>query len=315
MEHPVWQIAAGAPDRLYSDCFLEYGVALLGPGDAGAWSRSPRKPIDRFVDSFAGNAKEGDPIVLRLGKNKVIAVAIIASEYQYLEQFDDVNGWDLQHARRVRWMRLEREHVFSSYVFGANPSRFSRTWNREVIALAQTVINSEPSNWKTAPLPPLPEPEPRLSDPPSAVAPIVADALALFPQFWDKARYGFIPSEDELIAHFAVPFLRALGWPKELVAVKWRGADIVLFNKLPRNRENIALIIEAKRLDTAAESAFEQAKRYARKFETECNLLVTDGIRYRLFAFEKRPIAYANLWRLKARAQNLFDKLIFRVQR
>ena len=33
----VWQVAAGPWDRDYTDVFLRYGVALIGPGDPGPW--------------------------------------------------------------------------------------------------------------------------------------------------------------------------------------------------------------------------------------------------------------------------------------
>lgn len=42
-------------------------------------------------------------IMLREGAARIISIGLVASDYQYLPQFDDVNGWDLQHGRRVRW--------------------------------------------------------------------------------------------------------------------------------------------------------------------------------------------------------------------
>ncbi len=114
-----------------------------------------------------------------------------------------------------------------------------------------------------------------------------------------------------MIAHLVVPLLKSLGWTTEYVAIKWKNADIVLFRKLPRIPENIVLIIEAKGIDTAAESAFGQARVYANRLKVSCDLLVTDGIRYRLFDNEGNRIAYANLIRLKKPSPKLFEKLMF----
>jgi hypothetical protein len=61
-----------------------------------------------------------------------------------------VNGWDLQHARRVRWCKLTQEHTFTPPVFGANPTRCSRTWNEEVLDYADRFLNSPPTHWQTS---------------------------------------------------------------------------------------------------------------------------------------------------------------------
>jgi hypothetical protein len=45
--------------------------------------------------------------------------------------------------------------------------------------------------------------------------------------------------------------------------------------------------------------------------QTDCNLLVTDGYRYRLYAGgpDGGPLGYANLLRLKRSAAALFERL------
>ena len=75
----------------------------------------------------------------------------MAGDYLYVNAFDDVNGWDLQHARRVRWCRLPAEHAFGGAAFGANPPRCSRVWNEEVLDFAEGFVKSPPTHWKTAP--------------------------------------------------------------------------------------------------------------------------------------------------------------------
>ncbi len=99
----------GCPaSRSYADVFLKHGVALIGPGDAGPWKaeRSDDEFEGSFVRRFASEMQAGDALLLRTGIASISAVGIVAGDYLYLNAFDDVNGWDLQHARRVRWGKL-----------------------------------------------------------------------------------------------------------------------------------------------------------------------------------------------------------------
>jgi hypothetical protein len=309
----VWQLAAGQASRPYADVFLKYGVGLIGPGDAGPWK--PERDDDEFeggfVRRFASEVQVGDVFLLRTGISRICAVGIVASEYMYLNQFDDVNGWDLQHARRVRWYKLPQEHTFTTPVFGANPTRCSRTVNEEVMDYADRFLNSPPTNWQTAALPELPAEEPPLEDVPTALQGLVAAAHDLVPLLWDRQAFGEHPSEDELIAHFVVPFLRALGWPPERIAVKWRRIDVAVFRALPRTPENCHLVIEAKRLGAGVEGALEQAKGYVEALGTPRDVVVTDGVRYRMYSCRSdfEPVAYANLGRLKKSAADLFARM------
>ena len=111
----VWQISGGPASRAYADVFLKHGVALIGPGDAGPWT--PERDDDEFeggfVRRFASEVAAGDVFLLRTGIATIAAVGLVAGDYLYVNAFDDVNGWDLQHARRVRWCRLPAEHAFA----------------------------------------------------------------------------------------------------------------------------------------------------------------------------------------------------------
>lgn len=307
----VWQIAGGPSNRDYSDVFLKHGLALIGPGDTGSWNpeRGDSDFEGGFVRRFASEVRIGDVFLLRTGIANIQALGIVASDYLYLEQFDDVNGWGLQHARRVRWFSVKRE--WREPVFGANPTRISRTSNAEVNDFALSCLRSEPSEWRVAPLPALPTPLPALVDVPPELADLVAGALDLSPVYRDAQRFGISPSEDELIAHFVVPFFKALGWPTVLIGVKWEKVDIVLFSRLPRSRETVKFIVEAKRLGAGIEGALEQAKSYVNALGVRSDVVVTDGIRYRLYSAQKdfAPVHYASLALLKEPAIGLFNAL------
>lgn len=309
----VWQLAGGPPTRPYADVFLRYGVGLIGPGDAGIWK--PERDDDEFeggfVRRFANEMQTGDVVLLRTGITTIAAVGLVASDYMYLNQFDDVNGWDLQHARRIRWCRLPQEYTFGTQVFGANPTRCSRTWNEEVKDYAERFLNSPPTHWQDASLPELPDEESSMDMVSPSIESIVAEAQDLAGLYWDRQKFGEHPTEDELVAHFVVPFLRCLGWPPECIAVKWRRIDVAVFTSLPRVPKNCRLVIEAKRLGAGVEGALEQAKGYVESLGVSRDVVVTDGIRYRMYSCENgfAPVAYANLIRLKRSAVELFDRL------
>jgi hypothetical protein len=304
----VWQIAGGPVSRSYAEEFLKYGVGLIGPGDAGKWA--PDRPNEDYgggsVRQFARDVRVGDTFLLRSGNSCILAVGVVASEYLYLTEFDDVNGWDLQHGRRVRWFRLPVPHDFGGPVFGASPARFREVSHPEVTDLARRLLASPPTDWQHHPLPPFPPEEAALLDIPADLADIIADALDFAGQ-----SFGDRVSEDEILAHLAVPFFRALGWPPELIAVKWRYIDVALFDRLPRIPENCRLIVEAKYPGAGIEGALGQAQGYARTLNIPRDILVTDGFRYRLYSSERdyEPAAYANLLRLKQSAAALFARL------
>lgn len=314
MSPAVWQIAGGPAARSYVDVFLRHGVGLIGPGDGGPWS--PERyahdfALSGFLHRFAEEAREGDIVLLRTGRSRVEAVGIIAGAYLYLEVFGDVNGWDLQHARRIRWSRLASPQDFESPVFGANPTRFSRVRNPQAVDFARRFVASPPFGWQEAPLPPLPDDAPALESPPSEIAALVAQARDLAGLYWDRARFGDHPSEGELVAHFTVPLLAALGWRPEQIGIEWRKIDVALFDRLPRAPEHCRFVIEAKRFGAGVEGALEQAMGYVAELGRPVDVVVTDGIRYRLYAAQNgyEPVAYANLARLKVPATELFDRL------
>jgi hypothetical protein len=305
----VWQVSSAPANRNYANVFLRYGVALIAPGDTGAWSPA-RSHIfeDDVVQRFAEDAQVGDILLLRNSTSSIHAVGLIASEYLYLPQFDDVNGLDLQHARRVRWFELPSVYDFGEPVFGAISQRFSRVNRDDMIEYAQNFVNSPPDHWKSAPLPTLPDEQPLMEHIPENLQGLVAQVQDLASLYLDEVHFGDLPAEDELLAHYIIPLLSALGWSVEQIGIKWRYVDVSTFRALPRTPENIQFIIEAKRLGVGAEGALKQALKYIETLGIQCDVIVTDGIRYRLFSAKNgfKPTAYANLARLKQTANELF---------
>ena len=309
----VWQVSAGPSDRSYADQFLKYGVALIAPGDAGEWhpGRLDQEFEGGFVRRFATELHVRDVLLLRSGLSTIRAVGLVASGYEYLPQFDDVNGSDLQHARRVRWYPLPEPYDFGEPVFGASPPRVSRVQSEAVVCYAHRFVRSPPTDWQGRALPSLPVEEASLLTPPPELQQIVAQVQDLSALHWDANGFGERPMEDELVAHYVVPFLRALGWPVEKIAVKWRRIDVSVFSELPRIPQHCRYLIEAKRLGTGVEGALSQAIGYVSALGVSCDVVVTDGIRYRMYeaSDDFAPVAYANLARLKQSSVKLFDRM------
>ena len=312
-EQAIWQVAAGTSDRSYADQFLSHGIALIGPGDPGPWrpGRSDEEFGGGFVRRFAAELREGDVLLLRTGLSTIRAVGLVASEYRYLPQFDDVNGWDLQHGRRVRWCPLPEPHDFGGWVFGSNPPRLSRIQLPEVVEYGNRFVQSPPTDWQAGSLPSLPSEEARLEAPPVGLRELVAQAHDLSGLYWEADAFGERPTEDELVAHYVVPLLRGLGWPVERIAVKWRNIDVCVFSKLPRVPGHCRYLIEAKRWGVGVEGALPQAMRYVSTLGVRCDVVLTDGIRYRMYEAGKdfTSVAYANLSRLKRSALELFQRM------
>ena len=233
--------------------------------------------------------------------------------YEYLPQFDDVNGWDLQHARRVCWYRLPEPYEFDEAVFGANPARWSRVNKPELVEYANRFVNSPPTDWQSAALPQLPVPEEPvdMESLPQGLRTVIADMQALGDVYYDSDVIGEGPSEAEGVSHLVVPFLRGLGWPAENIGVEWRGIDVTVFAELPRTPENCRYLIEAKALGAPIEGARGQAEGYAAKLGVPLDVVVTDGLRYRMYAASEGylSVAYANIRRLKQSSEHLFTRM------
>lgn len=114
----IWQQAAGDTDRNYSDLCLKWDVILNGPGHVGPWPAvdpkcSARKVTD--LKRFAEEMKDGDLVVLRIGTSTVLGVGQIVGLYEWCDMFGDVDGWRLQHVRRVRWLWQGESPLLDAY--------------------------------------------------------------------------------------------------------------------------------------------------------------------------------------------------------
>ena len=292
----IWQQACGDTDRNYSQVCMDWDVILNGPGSAGkypdcvpilqSWSWiSSRKITD--LRRFAQDMKPGDIVLLRLGTNIVLGVGEVVGDYEWLESFCDVDGWDLQHVRRVRWL-WKGYQTFPTYTLKQGDT-------------TQQIQSDEINNWLGQLKIPSEAYQRTLAELPEVGRSIEQEEIAeyLFEQGtssnsienltreFDELRriarwYNGQepPSEFETVAYLVVPILRALGWTPQKMAVEWHKVDLALFDQLPRSDENLAVVVEAKKKGNSCLTAKSQAQGYAQGKQNCKRLIVTDGLRY-----------------------------------
>jgi hypothetical protein len=111
------------------------------------------------------------------------------------------------------------------------------------------------------------------------------------------------PKEHEVVAHMILPFLLALGWSEQLLAVEWKRIDLAAFSGTPTTPENCCLVCEAKPFEHGLQDTFAQATSYAKKLKLDkcTKILLTDGIRLYLYRklnageWDKTPFGYLNI--------------------
>ncbi len=305
-----WQQSAGDTDRDYVEICLQFEVILNGPGHAGTWPGcatilsaegvAQRKISD--LKRFCQDMVDGDIVVLKTGTTDVHAIGVIVGDYQWNPIFSDVDGWDLQHVRRVKWL-WKKPNPLSPHTFPTYALKFGDTTQRlnspDVLQWIQ-LLNLNYNNIS----PPIALPvenNPNLSH--EAIGEYlfdkgvssnsierllaVIDDLEMIAKWYLKQDKP--PSETETKAYLIIPLLRALGWTPQKMAVELTSIDIAIFSRLPRDPNNIIAIVEAKAKGKSCLTAFDQALNYAQG-KSSCNrLIVTDGLRYGIFIRNTLP--------------------------
>jgi len=320
----IWQQAAGDTDRNYAHLCLKWDVILNGPGYAGRWPDcqdqlykdgwSSRKITD--LRRFTEEISDGDLVVLRIGTSIVIAVGEIVGEYDWCEEFGDIDGWDIQHVRRVRWLweSINDPKTFPTYTLKQGDT--TQRLDSSVIEEWLRGLEHEYERHNSAPIA-LPD---NNSDAgidlddisrflfdhgvaSDSITGLVSDIgeLRRIAMWYQRAS---MPSEHETVAYLVIPLLRTLGWTPQRMAIEWNRVDIALFKNLPREDDNLSVVVEAKKMDDSCLSAISQAQQYAQGKEICKRLIVTDGLRYGVYIrneqFKFVLSAYMNLTDLRS---------------
>ena len=328
-EKTIWQQAAGDTYCNLVDLCLKWDVILNGPGSYGSWpecegslregEESERKITD--LRRFCEQMNDGDIVVLRLGTSSIYGIGQIIGEYEWCDSFNDVDGWDIGHVRRICWLwkYKERPKEFDTYTL-----KLGDTTQRLDAPAVESWLESleiPDAECERTPIE-LPKTSSRANISIDTISEYLFDSgvasnsiANLLDQMGELVRIAnwykrsrAIPSERETIGYLVVPLLRALGWTPQKMAIEWNRIDVALFSYLPRTEESLCAVVEAKQIRSACLSALSQAKYYAEKYKNCRHIILTNGLRYGVFVKsdrdspEKQNIvlhAYMNLTRLR----------------
>lgn len=318
----VWQVGAGDTERSYHDICRQYDVMIMGPGDCGHYNEENYAHLGDIRNSlrrFCREAKRGDIVLLRVGTGHVCAVGEIADDASDLcDAFADVDGWMLQHFRRVRWFP-NTSHSFPAKTLGGQVRTFAAVNVSVVRAWVSALEISEAEFRRPLALLPLagnkinPTEFGKLLFTEGLPSEYVEKLMATFASLeriatWysnEKKRPEGRPSEQETVCYLVIPLLFSLGWSQQTTALQWNYVDVALFNSMPPTDKTLSCVVEAKLLGRSVFTPIGQARNYAEKFHREgCNrLIVTDGIRYTLHRRDKegefKIEAYLNILHMR----------------
>ena len=320
-----WQVAAGKGARDYSETFLKYGVMLIGDGEFGSYFDNKARysgyghnsRLGR-VEYFAERAVKGDSVILKRKHNRdewqILAVGKVTGDYEYLEQFEDVEGWDLRHCRKMEWVCPPKKETILTK--GLTPGTFIRVDNKneEPIEKAKGLRERGESEKAIE----IPQPVPILSVDEFMKSLIKEGLRSADPEGINEAinrvqglAEWYVEhdadekqSEDETRAFLILPIMLALGWSEQRIKIEWDKIDIAFFHEIYSSGNDPCMILEAKKRGEGLDRAMSQADGYAKKYPRCSRLVVSDGICYHLFEkddIDWIPKAYMNLLKLKDR--------------
>ncbi|MYK28949.1 MAG: hypothetical protein F4048_09810 [Gammaproteobacteria bacterium] len=311
----IWQHAAGDPNHDHTDLCLEHRVIVTGPGTKSwfAYTSDEKRAERADVRRFCEEMQAGDIVVLKMGLSKILAIGVVGN-YEHVDEFNDIDGWELGHARRVRWLHT-KPHCLGAKVLTRSTTQ--RLYAEQALDCVRDTLRRSDDDGCWREEEPLSFPVSKLAEneleehlfarglPGDAIRELL-DPKGSFVQmanwYWNQWA-----SEHETVCHLVVPLLRVLGWPRQKIALEHSRIDVALFSRLPREDQNLAVVVEAKALHSACLGAFEQAKGYAQQYP-KCNrIVVTDGLRYGVFIRQGdewpkdlKPYAYLNVRRLRS---------------
>jgi len=297
----LWQVGAGDTERSYGDICIKFDVMIAGPGEIGTYDEERYAHLGDIRNSlrrFCKEARRGDIVLLRLGTGDVLAVGEISDDAaEWLDAFADVDGWDLQHVRRIRWFP-NTARAFPPRTLGGQVRTFAAVNVEPVRAWVESLdIEETKRNREIAPLPPAGtflEPtelgkqlfiEGLPSEHVDKLMTTFASLQRVASWYWNETkRPEGRPSEQETVCYLVIPLLLSLGWSQQTAALQWNYVDVALFRGMPPTDATLACVVEAKLLGRSVFSPLGQAREYALRVGREsCDrLVVTDGIRYAL---------------------------------
>jgi hypothetical protein len=304
----VWAVGTGTWDRDYfEDTFEKYGVALVGC-DGVPRRYTPELEENRefralgrnrksSIRTIATKMKRGDLVIARRGRSLALGLGVVRGEYDYQEEWAEVQGWDLYHQVRVEWLEIdgfgdrEEKKKFkdpqgrtltpfaSTYVVHEVRDRSARDWaleNGKARALEVTASEEDLSD-----LPELPTDRARLKN--NETPAWFKKAEKTFKELTEA--WDWKVSESSIVAHLLVPMLMDLGWDRTQIKLEKHWMDVLVED----SEGSPALLIEAKAPRFGVSAARRQALDYWKKGrgegwwdDVDPWLLATNGISFLL---------------------------------
>jgi hypothetical protein len=307
----VWQVAAGSQGREYSDRFLRYGIAFVGPD-------STLSTVNDFV-------LLGDKIILKRGMTQIVAVGHVVErdgkfkgdgDKEWLRDFD---GWDLPGWCYVDWHKPS-EPIQTT---GLTRATIQRVNQPSLLALADHVLESisrkisydpEPQDTKEVNDDTLISQLVQLGLRPGAAEELTQALrrIRLLARFYLGREDWGLTNEHDARTFLVVPLLIALGWAEQRMKIELQvpgggRVDVGCFSKPFSGRDDqCVVLIETKGLTAGLDYATNQAHQYAKSFPSCKVVISTNGYCYKAFGregdtFSMRPNAYLNLIRPRDR--------------
>lgn len=281
---------------------------LIGPGNHGSYLTNMDYYNEEYgwsdIKTFAEDVSEGDIVVLKRPKGQkweVIAAGYVQGNYDYLDLFDDVEGWDLQHCRHVNWRKPQREMLITGLTRGTFKRVHKLSAQRELkkVVVNGISVSSEPTS----------KPPKELTDE-DLIGYLINYGLRIkdaedFTSTIHRIRrlirwyykYGKDILEHETRSFLILPLLLTLGWTEQQLKIEWKKLDIAFFEE-PYSKENCdpdacIIILESKRLREGFVFAETQVIQYATDYPNCHRIIVSDGCRYKLFEQENEKWEYS----------------------
>jgi len=335
----VWQIASGESGRKYTDLFLRHDVMLYGPGRFGPFDETRYQLAVTtgshtaaniiYLRRFVADVRPGDIVLLRSGYRVEAVGQVQPDGYSHNETFDDVHGLDLEHSWRVIWQDHLAEELTTIQsnepLFGSRKSipAFTAVEDEAILRPVRHLFGQ----CRERPLRKLPFALPKPLSMDELSEALFAHGLGfdavhrlrgalekqkrLISWYESSGFAGNRPTEHEVVAHIILPFLSALGWSEQLIAIEWHKIDLALFSGTPTDFNHCRLVCEAKIMGHGLQNVLAQAIQYTvnHKLDSCEKILLADGGRFYLFRrrdriWDQEPSGYLNVQ--KIRTNHLF---------
>ena len=235
-------------------------------------------------------------------KWEIVAVGEVIRDYSFENVFSDVDGWPLQHCRRICWRKPTSKTVIGGFRRGT----LYRLYKQEAI----DEVNKIWSSGQQVASSNIPKESGEIGVDQLIDSLIIEglpgqNAERIASTIWRLRRvakwyhsHGSDVGEHEIRTFLIAPLLISLGWAEQKIKIEWSKIDVALFDTPYSKQSKPLVIIESKRLSDGLRYAADQAIRYTQSYPACNQLIVSDGIRYKLFrrkGAEWTYTAYMNL--------------------